>query len=110
MHGLLHWTEPHRQRMGWDEWFLKLGHPELSAPISDTFNDHQLMLQAVIDSQGVALGHRYIVEPLVRRGWLAIRLDAILCTENVFYLVVTADAEYLKAWLLQQSEEFRSTV
>jgi len=56
------------------------------------------------------------VEPLVRRGWLASPLDAILCTENAFYLVaaaytpLTTDAEHLKAWLLQQSEEFRSTV
>jgi hypothetical protein len=44
---------------------------------------------------------------------LANPLDAILCTENVFYLVAAADTpllagvEHLKVWLLQQLEEFR---
>ena len=114
MHALLHWTELHRPRMGWDEWFLKLGHSELSAPISDTFNDYQLMLQAVIDGQGVAIGHRHIVEPLIQRGWLTNPLDVVLHTENAFYLVASAetplstDAEHLKDWLLHQAEEFRS--
>lgn len=73
------------------------------------------MLQSVIDDQGVAIGHRHIVEPLIQRGWLTNPLGLVLCTENVFYLVAAADtalstdAEHLKAWLLQQSEEFRST-
>lgn len=113
-HTLLHWNELHRQRMGWREWLECMGHAEIGAPSSDMFNDNQLLMQAVIDGQGVALGWRHIVEPLIRRGWLVKPIDIELRTDNVFYLVAAADtpvspeAENLRIWLLQQSKDFRS--
>jgi DNA-binding transcriptional LysR family regulator len=92
-----HWTT-------WGEWFRAHGCPE-----PDTrglrANNSMVVLRAAMDGQGLALGWRRLLSPLLESGRLAVcsahRLDA----PHWFYLVsrpeqeLSAPARMLREWI-----------
>ena len=111
---LIHVKDSYRQRIGWSEWFRRMGFGNILSNSSETFNDHQLLLHSVMAGQGVSLGHRHIVESLIDRGRL-VKLTRETClTGRAFYIVgarhkpLSEHAEILKNWMLAETAKFRS--
>ncbi len=110
---LIHLHERYRQRCDWSDWF---GHLEMTWSPSVkglTFNDYSVVIQAALESQGVALGWDHIVGPLVEDGRL-IRLfsdESVVQTNNPFYLLSKKNhpqdsaALRLREWLVNQAAE-----
>ncbi len=84
---LLHLEEPYRERISWQEWFENLGCPPVTIEKRLQFSDHQLVLEAAIGGQGVALGWWHIADFLVERGLLVRPVEARLTTDQAFYVV-----------------------
>jgi LysR family glycine cleavage system transcriptional activator len=91
-HPLLHSVDPHRKRVGWAEWLTEIGAeaPELAPSI--VFNDYQLVVQAALAGEGVALGWRLTAQLLLRSGLLVRPVEDQLVTGKSFF-VITNEAE-----------------
>ena len=74
-----------------------------------TFNDYSIVLQAALEGQGVALGWRHIVEPLINHGRLVRPLTQSVTTDQPMYIIASragrarADVMALKDWLVQEA-------
>lgn len=69
----------------WEEWFAGLGVKDVSTSQGYSFNHLDLMIQAAINGQGVALGRHSLVEDDVREGRLVKLFSEVQSGE--FYLV-----------------------
>ena len=67
---LLHLEERYRPRLDWSLWLAHFGVSAARAGKALTFNDYSIVLQAALEGQGLALGWRHIVEPLIAQGRL----------------------------------------
>lgn len=86
-HAILHNAEPYRNRMGWREW-LRLQHMEdLTLPKTLILNDNQLVIQACIAGEGVALGWSFTTGHLVDQGILLRPLENEVITDFAFYAI-----------------------
>lgn len=107
-HPLIHLEEPFRTAATWAEWFAAQGIPRQRVPRGLQINDYVLVIQAVIEGQGIALGWRHLVEPLVSKGVLVRLTDHVLATGKQFRLLWPRDAPLSRAaqdvrdWLLAQ--------
>lgn len=107
-HRLIHLDEPFRTAASWEEWFMAIGISGRSVPKGLQINDYVLVIQAVIEGQGIALGWHHLVAPLVAKGVLVKLTDHRLVTGNNFHVVWTADAQLPRAarevrdWLVAQ--------
>ena len=106
---LLHLEERYRPRLVWPLWLARFG---VSAPRSAkglSFNDYSIVLQAALEGQGLALGWRHIVEPLIAQGRLVRALPQSVTTDQPMYIVasragrVRSDVMALKDWLVQEA-------
>lgn len=106
---LLHLEERYRPRLDWPLWLARFG---VSAPRSAkglSFNDYSIVLQAALEGQGLALGWRHIVEPLIAQGRLVRALPQSVTTDQPMYIVasragrVRSDVMALKDWLVQEA-------
>ena len=74
-----------------------------------TFNDYSIVLQAALEGQGLALGWRHIVEPLIAQGRLVRPVPQSVSTDQPMYIVasragrVRSDVMALKDWLVQEA-------
>lgn len=104
-HRLLHLEEPHRPAATWADWLAQAG---VRGPVPEgfRFNDYALLLQAVLDGQGIALGWRHLVERLVAAGHLRRVTGAAMRTGRDFHVVWPAGealapaAACVRDWLL----------
>ena len=68
-----------------------------------------LVLQAALEGQGLALGWRHIVEPLIAQGRLVRPVPQSVSTDQPMYIVasragrVRSDVMALKDWLVQEA-------
>ena len=66
------------------------------------FNDYSVVLQAAIEGQGVAMGWRHLVDPLIEQGLLVRPVPQSLTTDQPIYIVASrrgklrAEAVYLQ--------------
>ncbi|ESR23755.1 LysR substrate-binding domain-containing protein [Lutibaculum baratangense] len=109
-HRLIHLDEPHRPAATWTEWFRSAGVDPRHTPRGLVVNDYALVIQAVMEGQGVALGWRHLTARLVETG-LLVRVGAhSLKTGRAFYVVwntahdLPRTALEVRDWLLRQSE------
>ncbi len=86
-HQLLHSFDPHRPRMGWNEWFSRIGLDSAQVAPDLVFNDYQLAVQAALAGEGIALGWSLTLQPLLRRNVLVKPLDQQIRTGNAFFVV-----------------------
>ena len=93
---ILHSDEPFRSRMGWREW-LQLQHVvDLELPETLVLNDNQLVIQACIAGEGIALGWSFTTSHLVEQGTLMRPLDHVAATEFAFYVIGGEAANFTK--------------
>lgn len=105
-HRLIHLEEPFREAANWDDWFRSAG---LSVAIAGTglrINDYALVIQAVIEGQGIAIGWQHLVERLIASGLLVPVTGHVMTTGKGFHVVwpregtLTDDARRVRDWLV----------
>jgi DNA-binding transcriptional LysR family regulator len=108
-HRLIHLEEPYREAASWDEWFQSAG-----GNLGDTarglrINDYGLVIQGVMEGQGIALGWRHLAERLLATGLLVQVTDHVLKTGKAFYIVwpknreLSENARKVRDWLAAQA-------
>lgn len=73
--------------MSWSDWFAAEGVPMGPRKRDLTFNNYQLVLQAALLGQGVALGWRPLIDDLVQSRQLVCLKQAPVRTERGYYIV-----------------------
>lgn len=107
-HPLIHLEEPYRSAATWRDWFASVGVPGKAVPKGLQINDYVLVVQSVLEGQGVALGWRHLVEGMVQKGVLVRLTDHALFTGKAFHVIWPKDsplsrpAQAVRDWLLAQ--------
>jgi DNA-binding transcriptional LysR family regulator len=110
-HQLIHLEEPFRTAATWRDWFSAAGIDGRRVPKGLQINDYVLVVQSVIEGQGVALGWHHLVERLVDKGVLVRLTDHALTTGMSFHVIwpregaLTPSAVAVRDWLLAQRPE-----
>lgn len=106
---LLHLEERYRPRLDWSGWLTRFG---VTLPMGSklfAFNDYSIVLQAALEGQGVALGWRHIVAPLIAQGRLVAPLKQTITTDQPIYLLAPAGRALqpatrdLREWLIAEA-------
>lgn len=107
---LLHLEERYKPRIGWTEWLQHFGVKMAREQAMFRFNDYSIVLQAAIEGQGIALGWKHIVDPLLAQGLLVRLLPEVVTTDQPLFVIAPKDGElrsdvnHLKHWLLGEAE------
>lgn len=107
-HRLIHLEEPFRPAVTWSDWFASVGTAGQTTPKGLRINDYVLVIQSVIEGQGIALGWRHLTEELVGKGVLLRLTDHMLTTGKNFYVTWPKDmplsraAREVRDWLTDQ--------
>lgn len=107
-HQLIHLEEPFRTAATWQDWFTSAGIEGQRVPKGLRINDYVLVVQSVIEGQGVALGWRHLIEGLVQKGVLVRLTDHALLTGMNFHVIwpsdgaLTPQAVAVRDWLIAQ--------
>lgn len=105
---LLHLEERYRPRLDWPGWLARFGVTLARATKQFSFNDYSIVLQAALEGQGVALGWRHIVAPLIEQGLLVRPLKESVTTDQPMYIIASRagrsrpDAMHLRDWLMAE--------
>jgi DNA-binding transcriptional LysR family regulator len=108
---LIHLEEPFRSATTWKDWFAAQGIAPQIVPKGLQINDYVLVLQSVIEGQGVALGWDHLIGGLVAKGVLARLTDQVLETGKDFHVIwpratqLSRAAMQVRDWLLDQSDQ-----
>lgn len=106
---LLHLEERYRPRLDWTGWLARFGVTMDRRTRLFRFNDYSVVLQAAIEGQGVAMGWRHLVQPLIAQGQLVRPLAQSVTTEQPIYIVASrrgklrTEAVYLRDWLMEEA-------
>ena len=106
---LLHLDWPDQTWMSWQEWLARLDVEAKSTAVKLRFNNYMLLIQAALEGQGIALGWRRLVDPLLRRGDLNMVCPARVVPEARYHLLTPLrfrdDRAVLafRHWLLQEA-------
>ena len=106
---LIHLEEPFRPRPTWQEWFGALGCEYRERGEGLRLNDYALVIQAAMSGEGIALGWRHIVAPLLERGLLVDVCEKSWSTGEAFYLIwsdkteLTPAAARVRDWVLVEA-------
>lgn len=112
-HRLLHSFDAHRKRIGWNEWFALIGAGSVQAPPNIVLSDYQLVMQAALAGEGIALGWNFSADVLLQNKQLVKPLDTSVRTGAAFFLVANerrSELEKMKIlvnWFLAQTENLR---
>jgi LysR family glycine cleavage system transcriptional activator len=97
----------------WRVWLLAAGVDDVDPDRGPSFNYSDLVLQAAIAGQGVALGRSSLAHDALARGQLVRPFDITLPGDYAYYFVCpadTADRPRVKAfrdWLIEEAERDR---
>lgn len=107
---LLHLEERYaRPRLDWPGWLARFGVAMDRSTKLFRFSDYSVLLQAAIEGQGVAMGWRHLVAPLIAQGLLVRPLPNSVTTEQPIYLVASRrgklrpEAVHLRDWLIAEA-------
>ncbi|MEI2806312.1 LysR substrate-binding domain-containing protein [Albidovulum sp.] len=109
-HPLIHLDEPFRSAATWKDWFASLGIAAAAVPRGLQINDYVLVVQSVIEGQGVALGWRHLIDGLVAKGVLVRLTGHTLVTGKDFHVIwpreaaLSRTAAQVRDWLLAQRD------
>ena len=88
---LIHYVDPYRVRMGWTEWFRRVGVvAPAGLPLSLQVNESLFQLRAAEVGEGIALGWRPLIDEAVRSGKLQIAFPRYCETGRHFYAVTVS--------------------
>jgi DNA-binding transcriptional LysR family regulator len=107
-HRLIHLEEPARPAATWSDWFASAHMTQETVPKGLRINDYVLVIQSVIEGQGIALGWGHLTDGLVEKGVLLRLTDHTLVTGRNFYVAWPKDtplsrsAGEVRDWLTSQ--------
>lgn len=107
-HQLIHLEEPFRSAATWADWFRSAGIEGRRLQRGLQINDYVLVVQSVIEGQGIALGWRHLVDGLVAKGVLIRLTGHVLRSGKHFHVIWPKDtllpraAQDVRDWLLDQ--------
>lgn len=102
---LLHDADPYC----WNEWLREAGVKGINNKRGTTIDDTNVLIQAALDGQGVALGSTPFVEDHLASGRLVKVFDQVLITDYSYYVVCPTahlkrpEVVAFKEWLLTQA-------
>lgn len=105
---LLILEERYEPRFDWRTWFERVGVDTSRAIDGATSNDYSIVLQTAIAGQGIALGWRHIVQPLLEQGVLVRLTGQSVRTDHPFYIIapqalpLRPSVAALRDWLIGQ--------
>ena len=105
---LIHLEERYISRMDWQQVFDSYNLDYRISTADESFNDYSIVLQAAIEGQGMALGWKHLVQPLIDDGRLIAPLQLELKTDHPFYILTPKDkiqnkaVSALRNWLLAE--------
>jgi DNA-binding transcriptional LysR family regulator len=108
-HRLIHLEEPFREAASWDEWFRSAGASIDDAGRGLRINDYALVIQAVMEGQGIALGWRHLAARLLASGLLVRVTGHVMTTGKGFHVIwpknreLTENARKVRDWLAAQA-------
>lgn len=110
-HKLIHFIEPYRPCPDWKQWFASFdAAPYAIPPERLLLNDYALVLQSVMEGQGIALGWRHLTDRLIEGGLLEQVLVHELRTDAAFHLVwprgvaLSAEVDAIRSWMIAEGE------
>ncbi len=86
-HYLLELEVNYPQRLDWTSWLRKAGVDGQPKRKPFLFNDYSVVIKAALEGQGIALGWRHIVDPLLEQGRLVTAVPNTVVTDNPFYIL-----------------------
>lgn len=92
-HDIIHNAEPHRNRMNWQQWLDAQGIHDVTLPQTLVLDDYQLVIQACLAGEGIALGWSITTGPLVDQGILVQPLTNKVRTNHAFYILGSRSAQ-----------------
>lgn len=111
-HRLIHLEEAYRPRPDWRTWFNAHGLDIDDSEHSLRLNDYALVIQAALAGDGIALGWRHILQPLLDQGLLVSLFPDLETDDAAFYVLwrkgekaLTPHAARVRDWLLLQCED-----
>ncbi|PDQ18463.1 LysR family transcriptional regulator [Mesorhizobium sanjuanii] len=110
-HRLIHLEEPFREAASWEEWFRSAGASlkQADAGRGLRINDYALVIQAVMEGQGIALGWRHLAERLLASGLLVSATSHVMRTGTRFHIIwpknreLSDNARKVRDWLAAQA-------
>ncbi len=108
-HTFIHLEEPFRPRPKWQHWFKAMGYDYTDQGEGLRLNDYALVIQAAMAGEGVALGWRHIVEPLIEQRLLTPLCNQHWRTGEEFHLIwsnrikLSSPAELVRDWVLHEA-------
>jgi DNA-binding transcriptional LysR family regulator len=108
---LIHLEEPYRPRPTWKDWFSGMGFSFMDDGKGLRLNDYALVIQAAMAGEGIALGWRHIVDPLIEQNLLARVGNWSVQTGSGFYLVWSSKAQLsdqaiaVRAWMIETAAD-----
>lgn len=115
-HVLLH-IDDDRARfpwLNWGQWFAAIGMAETAGAGAVRFNQFDLLIQAAIDGQGVALGRSPLVDRLLAQGKLVAPFRNTHATSRAYFIVRSVagakrpEAQAVADWLVAAAKESQS--
>jgi DNA-binding transcriptional LysR family regulator len=111
-HQLIHLEEPYRPCPAWPDWFAAAGVTYPSRAQGLLMNDYALVVQAMVEGQGIALGWRHLTDRLVASGTL-VKADPCELVADAGYhvlwprdLPLSEEAAKVRDWLLAERGPF----
>jgi DNA-binding transcriptional LysR family regulator len=110
-HRLIHLEEPFRTACDWRQWFRSAGVNGGTANRGLAINDYVLVIQAVMEGQGVALGWQHLTERLVASGLLRKVTEHRLVTGAAFHVIwpkgrpLSSQSKLVLDWLADEGRE-----
>lgn len=108
-HRLIHLEEPYRDATDWKDWLKSAGVAAEVAPRALLINDYVLVIQAVMEGQGIALGWRHLVQRLVDAGLLVRVTGHELSTSFGFHILwpktrdLSPQARRVRDWMAAEA-------
>jgi DNA-binding transcriptional LysR family regulator len=110
-HRLIHLEEPFRSACDWPQWFKSAGVNAAVANRGLAINDYVLVIQAVMEGQGIALSWRHLTGRLISSGLLEKVTDYSLETGAAFHVIwpkgraLTPQTGQVLDWLIKEGRE-----
>ena len=108
-HRLIHLEEPFRPAATWKEWLQSASVNGAVANRGLLINDYVLVIQAVMEGQGIALGWRHLTDRLIASGLLVRVTEHSMTTGANFHVAwpknreLSGSARQVRDWLVSQA-------
>ncbi|MEH6442638.1 MAG: LysR substrate-binding domain-containing protein [Oceanospirillaceae bacterium] len=103
-----HWRNLSWQAIDWHVWFTSQNIDTTAKLKGLRMNSYPLLLQAVLNGNGVALGWQHLVSDLLKTEELIKPIDVSYKSQRAYYLIETKQAQsapvtHLSQWILQRA-------